>query len=122
MEGKPPLTAQISKELDPELIRFFTTYVESFITWELLLFFQHNPHTFDTAEGIARYIGRTQQDVERALRNLAQRGVLRQDALRDLQVYALDPKPEIRPLLAKFMEATQSPEFRRRAIYHLVRS
>jgi len=115
------LTVRVMKDMDPELLDFLDTYVDSFITWDLLHFFHENPHTMDTGENIARYAGRAVRDVEPELKALAKRGVLEEITSRNLQVYKLTSDSELQAQLARFVKATKDREFRRKAIYHLVR-
>ena len=115
------LTARVVKDMDPELFDFLTTYVDSFIKWDLLRFFHENPHTMDTSENIARYAGRTAEDVQTELQDLASQGLLVEMPMEDMRVYMLKADPAIRTRLQQFVEATQDQEFRRKVIYHMVR-
>lgn len=115
------LTARVMKDMDPELFDFLTTYVDSFVKWDLLRFFHENPHTLDTGENIARYAGRSTVDVRTALQDLARQGLLEEIPMDAMQVYTLKSDPEIRTRLQRFIAATQEREFRRKVIYHMVR-
>ncbi|MBN2393814.1 MAG: hypothetical protein JXR84_23985 [Anaerolineae bacterium] len=115
------LTARVVKDMDPELFDFLTTYVDSFIKWDLLRFFHENPHTMDTSENIARYAGRTAEDVQTELQDLASQGLLIEMPVEDMRVYMLKADPAIRTRLQQFVEAAQDQEFRRKVIYHMVR-
>ena len=115
------LTARVVKDMDPELFDFLTTYVDSFVKWDLLRFFHENPHTMDTSENIARYTGRTAEDVQTELQDLASQGLLVEMPVENMRVYMLKADPEIRTRLQQFVEATQDQEFRRKVIYHMVR-
>lgn len=115
------LNARISQDLDPDLLDFLNTHADSFIKWELLRFFYKNPNTVDTAESIARYIGRTIQDIQKELTELSARGLLKQTTTGNFVVYTLNPTAELQAQLEKFIQATNDQEFRRKAIYHLVR-
>ncbi len=115
------LTARVMKDMDPDLFDFLTTYMDSFIKWDLLRFFHENPHTIDTAENIARYAGRTVADVQVGLQSLAQQGLLEEIIVDKMVVYMLKPDPALRTRLEQFIEATRDREFRRKVIYHMVR-
>jgi len=115
------LTARVMKDMDPELFNFLTTYVDSFVKWDLLRFFHENPHTMDTSENIARYTGRTAEDVQTELQDLARHGLLEEMPVDDMRVYMLKANPATRTLLQQFVKATQDREFRRKVIYHMVR-
>ncbi len=115
------LNTRVPQDLDPDLLDFLTTYVDSFIKWELLLFFHQNPNTFDTAEGIARYLGRDKADVQDALLRLKTQGLLDEVVVGTMLVYVLKPNAELQEKVQKFVDATNDREFRRKAIYHLIR-
>jgi hypothetical protein len=115
------LTARVMKDMDPELLDFLTMYVDSFIKWELLRFFYENPSTIDTGENIARYAGRPVNDVQNDLTELTRDGILQAIPMGPMPVYTLNPDSNLHVRLEKFIEATKDREFRRKAIYHLVR-
>lgn len=120
MLGKD-LTARLMTDMDPELLAFLETYVDSFIKWELLRFFCENPHTMDTAENIARYAGWSAQDIEPELEGLTHYGIIQEKTVGEIKIYVLNPDEKLREKLEKFTQASNDREFRRKAIYHLVR-
>ena len=61
---------KLMDEMDPTLFDFIKTKVNSFIKWDLVRFFYENPHTVDTANNIAPYIGRKVSQVKLALEAL----------------------------------------------------
>src|SRR5882672_5765094 len=83
------LATRLMDDIDPRLLDFIRTKVNSFIKWDLVRFFHDNPHTTDTADGIARYTGRDVRTVEPELRQLVNAGVLQSSDLNDLTVYTL---------------------------------
>ena len=70
------LVGRLMSDMDPELLEFLRTKVNSFVKWDLIRFFHENPHTTDTATNIARYAGRRQETTEQELSELADRGIL----------------------------------------------
>ncbi len=108
-------------DMDPELLDFLRTRVNSFVKWDLIRFFSENPYTTDTAENIARYAGRNVETTRAELAELAARGVLVEHRLGDMTVYSLSPDPEIRRLIQRFLEASNDRHFRVKAIYHIIR-
>ena len=119
--AKSNLTSRVYDDMDPELLRFIKKYVDSFIKWDLLLFFHRNPHTIDTVDNIARYAGRDPQVVGEELSELAARGILSETRMGDLVIYALKTSPEIQEQLLHFVEASEDQQFRVRATYHVIR-
>lgn len=114
------LATRLMDDIDPRLLEFIRTKVNSFIKWDLVRFFHDNPHTTDTAEGIARYTGRDVRTVEPELQQLVQSEVLEATALNDLTVYTLATSAELRRLIDKFILACDDRQFRVKAIYHVI--
>jgi predicted transcriptional regulator len=108
-------------DMDPRLLEFLQTKVNSFVKWDLVRFFHDNPHTTDTAENIARYAGRSVETIRAELSELAQGGVLEESQLGDMTVYSLVPDRETRELLDQFVKASDDRQFRVKAIYHIIR-
>lgn len=115
------LATRLMDDMDPRLLDFIRTKVNSFIKWDLVRFFHDNPHTTDTAEGIARYTGRDLRSVEPELRELVESGVLQITNLDDITVYTLATDAETRRLINKFILACDDRQFRVKAIYHVIR-
>jgi DNA-binding transcriptional regulator YhcF (GntR family) len=101
---------------------FLRTKINSFIKWDLVRFYHDNPHTRDTAENIAKSIGREMQTIERELQNLAAAKILRVQQIRGVNVYLYGDDLELRDLIHRFMEACQDRDFRAKAIQHVVRA
>ena len=114
------LATRLMDDIDPRLLEFIRTKVNSFIKWDLVRFFHDNPHTTDTAEGIARYTGRDVRTVEPELQQLVQAEVLDATALNDLTVYTLATSADLRRLIDKFVLACDDRQFRVKAIYHVI--
>ncbi len=114
------LATRLMDDIDPRLLDFIRTKVNSFIKWDLVRFFHDNPHTTDTAEGIARYTGRDVRTVEPELQQLVQAEVLEATALNDLTVYTLATSADLRRLIDKFVLACDDRQFRVKAIYHVI--
>ncbi|HEC33231.1 MAG TPA: hypothetical protein ENI37_00760 [Chloroflexi bacterium] len=116
------LVSRLMADMDPALLTFLTTKVNSFVKWDLILFFHENPHTTDTAENIARYLGRNVEATQAELAELAAERVLTENRLGTMTVYSLTSDPEIRELIQRFGEASDDRQFRVKAIYHIIRS
>jgi hypothetical protein len=115
------LTGRLMADMDPQLLEFLQTKVNSFVKWDLVRFFHDNPHTTDTAENIARYAGRSVETIRLELSELAQDGVLEENQLDDMTVYSLAPDQQTRELLSQFVKASDDRQFRVKAIYHIIR-
>ncbi len=115
------LAARLMGDMDPQLLEFLKTTVNSFVKWDLVRFFHDNPYTTDTAENIARYAGRDVATVQKELETLAQDGVLQHERVGDLEVYSLATDPKMRQLIDRFILACDDRQFRVKAIYHIIR-
>jgi hypothetical protein len=116
------LTGRLMADMDPQLLSFLQTKVNTFVKWDLVRFFHDNPHTTDTIENIARYAGRSVETIRTEMAELARDGVLEESQLGDMTVYSLAPDPQIRELLDQFVKASDDRQFRVKAIYHIIRS
>jgi len=115
------LTGRLMADMDPKLLEFLQTKVNSFVKWDLVRFFHDNPHTTDTADNIARYAGRSIEAIRTDLAELARDGVLEENQLGDMTVYSLASNRQIRELLTQFVKASDDRQFRVKAIYHIIR-
>lgn len=115
------LAARLMGDMDPELLEFLKTKVNSFIKWDLVSFFHSNPHTADTSENVARYVGRDASTIEVELGELVEAGVLERQNAGDLTVYALATDATMRKRIEQFILASDDRQFRVKAIYHIIR-
>lgn len=114
--------SQIMDDMDPLLLEFIQSRVNSFIKWDLVRFFHDNPHAADTADNIARYIGRDARTIETELKGLVRAGVLQQNQVSGVYVYALTNDRKVRELVGNFVVACNDRQFRVKAIYHVIRA
>ena len=114
-------TARLMDDMDPILLDFVKTKVNSFIKWDLVRFFHENPHTADTVENIAKYAGRNVTAVEPELEELVDSGIMKKTLLGESPIYALAIDEETRTLVDKFIMACEDRHFRVKAVYHIIR-
>lgn len=114
--------ASLMNDMDPRLLGLIRDRINTFIKWDLVRFFNENPHTNDTAENIARYTGRDVRIVDPELMQLAEDGVLEMEVLPDMRVFAYTADPELRDLVADFLARCEDRQFRVKAIYHVIRN
>jgi len=105
--------------LDDKIQRFLENKVNSFVKWDLVRFFHDNPHTRDTAENIANYIGRDVPTIAQELNELVAVKVLRADTVSGQQIFELSNDKATRETIHRFMEACHDREFRVKAIHHV---
>ena len=114
-------TARLMDDMDPTLLDFVKTKVNSFIKWDLVRFFYENPHTVDTVENIARYAGRNPVAVEPELEELVESDLMKKEMLNETPVYSLSTDEDVRRLVHKFVLACDDRHFRVKAVYHIIR-
>ncbi|HSR31153.1 MAG TPA: hypothetical protein VLY63_11365 [Anaerolineae bacterium] len=108
-------------DMDPPLLDLVKTKVNSFIKWDLVRFLRENPNTADTAENIAKYVGRNAATVEPELRELVDSQIMEVKTVDGMPVYSLTTDADTRELLDHFITACEDRHFRVKVIYHIVR-
>lgn len=114
-------TARLMDEMDPIMLDFVKSKVNSFIKWDLVRFFHENPHTADTVDNIAKYAGRNVDAVEPELEELVESGIMQKTELGDTSIYTLVTDTQMRNLVDKFIIACEDRHFRVKAVYHIIR-
>ncbi len=107
--------------MSPDLLDFIKNKINSFIKWDLVKFFYQNPNTTDTAENIAKYIGRNEESVQSELETLVDNKVLFRALLGQTIVYSLANDKTTRALIEQFIQACGDRHFRIKAVYHILR-
>jgi len=95
---------------DEALNDFVDSHIDSFVTWDLLLFFHFNPEISDTAEGLAGRLGRPASEVALALERFCGRGLVQK--CDGGQSYRLNVNEELRQNIARFAHAQEDRELR----------
>ena len=114
-------TTRLMNDMDPPLLDLVKTKVNSFIKWDLVRFLRENPNTADTAENIAKYVGRNAATVEPELRDLVDSDIMEVKSVDGMQVYSLTTDDSTRELLDRFITQCEDRHFRVKVIYHIVR-
>jgi hypothetical protein len=114
-------TTRLMNDMDPQLLDLVKTKVNSFIKWDLVRFLRENPNTADTAENIAKYIGRNAATVEPELRELVDSQIMEVKSVEGIAVYSLTIDSNTRDLIDQFISACEDRHFRVKVIYHIVR-
>jgi hypothetical protein len=107
-------------DLEPTMLDFIKTNVNSFNKWDLLRYFYSNWQTIDTAEKIAQYAGRTVPMIERELDDLVDSGVMVKRRLNGVATYSLGSDAQTWALINKFVSACEDKLFRIKVVYHIV--
>ena len=114
-------TARLMDDMDPTLLDFVKTKVNSFIKWDLVRFFYGNPHTADSVENIAKYAGRNADAVKPELEDLVESGIMEKKMLDNTAIYSLATDEDMRALVDQFILACEDRHFRVKAVYHIIR-
>lgn len=108
-------------DVDPKIMEFLRDKVNTFVRWDLIRFFNDNPHAMDTAENIAHYIGRDVRPVETELMGLVEDKVLKLNQTANVKVFALTSDPNTRDMVHHFVLACDDRQFRVKAINQVIR-
>lgn len=120
MANENGLTGRSITDMEPILFDFVKTRANSFVKWELMRFFDQNPHTADTAENIAGYLGRKVVAVKSELDDLIESGIMERKMLDGLSGYALANDEGTRALVDKFVLACENRDFRVKAVNQIL--
>ena len=107
--------------INAELLNFLHNKVNSFIKWDLVRFFHDNPHTKDTVENVAKYVGRDTKTIQHELNDLVKANVLCTEEISGFTLYRLAQDTQIRQTINTFIEACHDRQFRIEAIHHVIK-
>lgn len=122
MGNRSSFMSDIMEDMEPGVLSFIRKHVRSFSRWDLLRFLYHNQGTWDTAENLARYIGRQLERVEAEVILMTEEELLRRDERGSDLVYSLTQDPEARTLIGQLVSASRDRTFRMKLVYHILRA
>lgn len=82
--------------------KFVEEYIDSFICWDILLFFYNNPGALENSESLSNRLGRNNSDIAAGLVALAKKGVLLNAGK---GVYQSNPDPQFTARVKAFNDA-----------------
>jgi hypothetical protein len=85
-----------------DVYRFVDEYIDSFISWDILIYFHRKPGAIETSASLASRLGRNESDVEPEVDRLIKKGVLTAASGGTVKH---DPTPELAERIAEFNEA-----------------
>ncbi len=109
------------KTFRDELRKFIERFVDSFVSWDLIVFFQNNPGIVDTPTGLASRLGRKEEEVRKALDGLCQKGLLRKKEGGGKEVYIYSPPPHLKKVVDEFTKSLDDRSFRLRVLSYLLK-
>ncbi len=109
------------EEVEEEIKTFIENSINTFIKWDVIKFFGNNPATYDTAENIARNIGREEKLVKIEIETLARCGLLEETKGKDRLIYTFSSNSDKREIVNKFLNYGQTREGRAKILYHILK-
>jgi hypothetical protein len=97
------MNANLDRPGDEDAYQFADRHVDSFAAWDLLVFLHHRPDTIEDATGYAMLLGRSEEDLTRALEHLRDTGAIACAEDGADPRYTLSGDPGIRSSLASFV-------------------
>ena len=122
MDIRGTLMSDLMEDMDPRVLEYIKHHVTSFTRWDTLRFLHENPHTRDTAENLARYVGRASHVIAEEAERMAQEGLLQSEPRGRHTVYWLTDDADLRQLVASLVEAARDRTFRMKLVYHILRA
>jgi hypothetical protein len=87
---------------ESEVLKFVDAYIDSFIVWDIILFYYHNPTAVESVSSLATRLGRIDKDVKSSVNDLVKRDIL---TANDGGTYLFSPAPELASGIEGFCEA-----------------
>jgi len=122
MPSHDTLLSDIMEEMDPGVLAFIKEHISSFTRWDVIRFLHENPNTEDTAENLARFVGRAPHVIAAEAREMTEEGVLRAETTSGHTIYHLTTDAQVRQLIADLVEAARDRTFRMKLVYHILRA
>ena len=116
------LLSDIMEEMDPRVLELIKSHITTFTRWDIIRFLHENPNTQDTAENLARYVGRDPQVILGEARALELEQILVSETQGTHTLYRLAEDAELRDLIATLVEAARDRTFRMKLVYHILRA
>ncbi len=107
--------------LPSEIEKFIERFIDSFISWDLIVFFHTNSGTVDTCKGLASRLGRKEDEVRASLEELCKKGLLRKRVGSCKEVYFYSPSPHLREVVDEFVKCLEDRSFRLKVLSFLLK-
>jgi DNA-binding transcriptional regulator PaaX len=108
---------------DPDVDAFVDASIASFAAWDLVIYLNRNPDTYESLSGLAVVLARPESDLKPAVRRLAETGVLVSSDEAGEAYYRLTDDAALRDVVARFLEMAARREHRlefvRRVLAHI---
>lgn len=98
-------------QLDAEMREFVERYIDSFLVWDMIVFFYSNPQVVETIPGLAIRLGRKAKDVKEVINKLVEKGIVSMASI-DPDTYCYGPSEDQKKLIDRFITQTADQIFR----------
>jgi hypothetical protein len=88
----------------------------------VIRFLHENPNTEDTAENLARFVGRAPHVIVGETKEMTAEGILETGTMGEHTVYRLTADADTCQLIASLVEAARDRTFRMKLVYHILRA
>jgi hypothetical protein len=105
------MSSSLDRPGEERAYRFADEHVDSFAAWDLLVFLHHRPETTEDATGYAMLLGRSEEDLAKALDHLCQTGVVCAESDDDTR-FTLSSDDSVRDSLSAFVDLCAIKECR----------
>jgi len=122
MQSYNTLLSDIMNEMDADVLIFIKEHITSFTRWDVIRFLHENPNTEDTAENLARFVGRAPHVIVRETQEMNKEGILASGRMGEHTVYHLTADADTRQLIANLVQAAHDRTFRMKLVYHILRA
>ncbi|MCL6471630.1 MAG: hypothetical protein K6T91_02330 [Firmicutes bacterium] len=102
----------MSKAIDKNLKDFVHLYVDSLVAWAVIVFYHENPSVRDRVTDLARHLGRREDDIARAVEELAVKGLLKKEEIDGEAIFVYEPDSALREQVNSFVDALDSRDLR----------
>lgn len=101
---------------DEELLEFVRGYLDSFCTWDVLVYLAHALDEPHTVEELSHRVGRSQSEVGPCVERLDQVGLIHSHREFGMTVYSATRCERLRGLVHRFAEQQARPSLRAEAL------
>jgi len=102
----------MSITVNNNLKAFIDLYVNSLASWAIIVFYHQNPGVRDRISDLATHLGRREDDVEKAVEYLVEKGLLREESGDSDSIYIYDPDETMRKQVHMFVNALDTRDLR----------
>lgn len=111
----------LGKPIDPQTEEFVQATIDSFVTWDVIVFFHDWPGFAGETAAVAKHLGRNEPEVERSLLHLVKHGMLLRTRTDGAHVYSFSPDSKTAERIEKFTSVLDQRDARLALLAALLR-